>query len=61
LDNKLKNKNMEQNIAKQIISEALNIAISKGCFNLTEVTNIVRALENLNAEPIEEPTIEVEK
>jgi len=52
---------MEQNIAKQIISEALNIAISKGCFNLTEVTNIVRALENLNAEPIEEPTIEVEK
>ena len=45
---------MEQNIAKQIISEALNIAIAKGCFNLIEVTNIVKALEKLN----EEPTIE---
>jgi hypothetical protein len=48
---------MEQNIAKQIIAEALNIAISKGCFNLTEVKNIVKALESLN----EEPTIEIEE
>lgn len=52
---------MEQNIAKQIISEALNIAISKGCFNLTEVTNIVKALDKINEEPMEEPTIEVEE
>jgi hypothetical protein len=61
LDNKLKNKNMEQHVAKQLISEALNIAISKGCFNLTEVTNIVRALEKINEEAVEEPTIEVEE
>jgi len=43
---------MEQNIAKQIISEALNIAIAKGCFNLIEVTNIVKALEKINEEAI---------
>ena len=36
---------MEHPVAKQVISEALNIAISKGCFNLIEVTNIVKALE----------------
>lgn len=42
---------MEQNIAKQIISEALNIAIAKGCFNLIEVTNIVKALEKINEQP----------
>lgn len=52
---------MEQHVAKQLISEALNIAISKGCFNLTEVTNIVRALEKINEEAVEEPTIEVEE
>jgi hypothetical protein len=43
---------METNTAKQIISEALNIAISKGCFNLIEVTNIVKALETINEQPI---------
>jgi hypothetical protein len=36
---------MEDSVAKQVIYEALNIAISKGCFNLIEVTNIVKALE----------------
>jgi len=43
---------MENKIAKQIISEALNIAIAKGCFNLIEVTNIVKALEKINEEAI---------
>lgn len=43
---------MEDKIAKQIISEALNIAIAKGCFNLIEVTNIVKALEKINQETI---------
>lgn len=38
---------MELNLAKQIISEALNIAISKGCYGLVEVSNIVKALEKL--------------
>jgi len=41
---------MEQNTAKQIISEALNIAVAKGCFNLVEVTNLVKALDVLNEE-----------
>lgn len=43
---------MEIDIAKQIISEALNVAISKGCFNLIEVTNIVKAIEKINEETI---------
>ena len=41
---------MEQNTAKQIISEALNIAVARGCFNLVEVTNLVKALDVLNEE-----------
>jgi hypothetical protein len=36
---------MEHSVALQVTTEALNIAISKGCFNLIEVTNIVKALE----------------
>jgi hypothetical protein len=52
---------MEQHIAKQIISEALNVAISKGCFNLTEVKNIVRALEKINEEAMKDPTIKIEE
>jgi len=39
---------MELNTAKQIISEALNIAIQKGCFGLIEVQNIVKSLEKIN-------------
>lgn len=42
---------MELNTAKQVISEALNIAIVKGCFNLIEVTNIVKALETIAEQP----------
>jgi hypothetical protein len=45
---------MEATQAKQIIVEALNMAIAKGCFGLIEVTNIVKALEVLN----DQPTIE---
>jgi hypothetical protein len=44
---------MEHPVAKQVISEALNIAISKGCFNLVEVTNIVKALEVLYDKDVE--------
>jgi hypothetical protein len=39
---------MESNTAKQVIAEALHIAISKGCFGLVEVQNIVKALEIVN-------------
>jgi hypothetical protein len=42
---------METNTAKQIIAEALNIAIAKGCFGLVEVQNIVKALEVINGQP----------
>ena len=42
---------MDNKLAKQILTEALNIAISKGCFGLIEVTNIVKALEFLNEQP----------
>jgi hypothetical protein len=38
---------MEHSVALQVVAEALNIAIAKGCFNLVEVTNIVKALEEL--------------
>lgn len=42
---------MDNKTTKQIISEAMNIAISKGCFGLIEVTNIVKAVEFLNDQP----------
>jgi hypothetical protein len=42
---------MDNKTAKQIVNEALNMAISKGCFGLVEVTNIVKALEFLNEQP----------
>lgn len=38
---------MDHKIALQIINEALNMAISKGCYGLVEVTNIVKALEEI--------------
>lgn len=38
---------METKLAKQILNEALNVAIAKGCFGLVEVTNIVKALEKI--------------
>ena len=42
---------MDNKTAKQVMNEALNMAISKGCFGLIEVTNIVKALEFLNDQP----------
>lgn len=42
---------MDNKIAKQIVNEALNIAISKGCFGLVEVTNIVKAVEFISEQP----------
>lgn len=57
---------MDNKTANQILSEALHIAISKGCFGLVEVTNIVKALEHINSQPdvefggvAEEPTLTV--
>lgn len=42
---------MENKLAKQIVTEALHMAITKGCFGLVEVTNIVKAIEFLNEQP----------
>jgi len=36
---------VELKTAQQIIAEALNIAIQKGCFGLVEVQNIVEAIK----------------
>jgi len=41
---------MEKETANQIIHEALHIAIAKGCYGLPEVSNIVKALEQLDSE-----------
>jgi len=42
---------MKTETAIQILKEALHIAISKGCFGLVEVQNIVKALEVINNMP----------
>ena len=42
---------MDNKTAHQIINEALNIAIAKGCFGLVEVTNIVKAVDHINSQP----------
>jgi hypothetical protein len=40
---------MDTKTAKQVITEAMDIAISRGCFNLIQVNNIVKSLEIINA------------
>ena len=42
---------MKTEQAIQILKEALNIAIAKGCFGLVETTNIVKAIEHLENQP----------
>ena len=42
---------MDNKTAKQVLKEALNIAIAKGCYGLIEVGNIVTALEVLDSQP----------
>ena len=41
---------MTKELANQIIHEALSLAISKGCYDLIAVTNIVNALNLLTNE-----------
>lgn len=47
----MNNNKMTPELAKQVVNEALNIAISKGCYGLVEVTNIVLALQFINSQP----------
>jgi hypothetical protein len=52
---------MDSKTSKQIVKEALNIAITKGCFNLIEVSNIVKAIDFIDSQPdIEFGEIEAE-
>lgn len=52
---------MELNQAKQIISEAMNVAIKSGCFGLLDVQQIIHAMEKINEIPeIEFGRIETE-
>ena len=39
---------MELKQAKEIVNQAINVAIQKGCFNLEETQAIVHALEKVN-------------
>jgi hypothetical protein len=41
---------MTQELANQIISEAFNVALLKGCFGLIEASNIVRAIDFLSSQ-----------
>ena len=47
----MSNNKMTPKLAKQIINEALNIAMTKGCYGLVETTNIVLALQFVNGQP----------
>lgn len=40
---------MNKELALQILKEALNIAIAKGCFGLTETSNIIQALATVES------------
>ena len=47
----MSNNQMTPQLAKQVVNEALNIAISRGCYGLLETTNIVMALQFINNQP----------
>lgn len=38
---------MESNLAKQVIMEAIDMAMKNGCYGIVESTNIVKAIEVL--------------
>jgi len=39
---------MELQNAKEIVNQAINVAIQKGCYNLEETQAIIHALEKIN-------------
>jgi hypothetical protein len=39
---------MNEELAKQVIKEALDLAIKKGCYDLVAVSNIINAINVLN-------------
>jgi hypothetical protein len=42
---------MELKTALETINQAINVAMQKGCFNLTENQAIIEALVKLNSQP----------
>ena len=52
---------MELEKAKQIIIEALNMAMLKGCYGLIENQNIIQALNTIQNLPIELNSEDLEK
>jgi hypothetical protein len=40
---------MELKNAKEIINQAIDVAIKKGCYNLQETKAIIHALEKINS------------
>jgi len=42
---------MNRETAIQMVNEAMDIAIAKGCFGLIETTNIVKAIDHLENQP----------
>lgn len=40
---------MELQESKEIVNQAIDIAIQKGCFNLVEIQTIIKALEKINS------------
>ena len=51
---------MDKITANQIIKEAINVAISRGCFGLIEVINIVSALDYIEQIPEQTKEIQIE-
>lgn len=51
---------MDKITANQIIKEAINVAISRGCFGLIEVKNIVSALDYIEQIPEQTKEIQIE-
>lgn len=39
---------MDLKLSKEVVNQAINIAIKNGCFNLEEAQAIVHALEKIN-------------
>ena len=46
---------MNAELANQIIIEALNMALLKGCYGLQEATNIVKAIDYLSPKETQLP------
>lgn len=42
---------MELKQALEIVNQAVNVALQKGCFNLNETQAIIEALVKLNSQP----------